>query len=99
MFLLPLVAVLILAVGIGLFLRRLGTACLITVAFLAILWILANQAIETDWHDADGFIDCWPHCTAHQKAIQAVFWLAPVTAGLLLVVALVSAIVRARSQR
>jgi hypothetical protein len=96
MFLLPLVAVLILAVGIGLFLRRLGTTCLICVA---ILWILANQAIETDWHDADGFIDCWPHCTAHQKAIQAVFWLAPVTAGLLLVVALVSAIVRARSQR
>jgi hypothetical protein len=94
-----LVASLILAVGVGLFLHRLGTACLIAVAFLAILWILTNQAIASDWHDADGFIDCWPHCTDHQQAIGVVIFYAPLTAGILLLIALVSAIVHARSQR
>ena len=97
LFLLPL-AVLIPVVGIGWFLHRLGTTCLTAVALLAILWFLANYAISIDWHDADGIFDCWPGCTAHQKAIQVVFWLAPVTAGFLLFIVLVSAIVQ-RSQR
>jgi hypothetical protein len=48
------VASLILAVGVGFFLHRIGMACLTAVGLLAILWILANQAIATGWHDADG---------------------------------------------
>jgi hypothetical protein len=88
----------ILAVGVGLCLRRLGIACLTAIAFLAVLWILANQAIATGWHDADGFIDCGIYCAGRQEAVAVVFWYAPVIAGILLLIALVSAIIHTRRQ-
>jgi hypothetical protein len=94
-----LMASLILAVGVGLFLHRLGTACLTAVAFLAVLWLLAQHAIAIDWHDADGFIDCGRYCTDRQQAIGVVFFYAPVTTGILLLIALVSAITHSRRHR
>jgi hypothetical protein len=85
-----LVAIFIVAVGLGLQYGRLGAASLTAAAFLALLWILAYYAMSIDWHDADGSFDCWPGCTALQGAIATVFFLAPVIAGSLLLVALVS---------
>ena|SRR5918994_1051734 len=83
-----LVAVFIVAVGLGLQYGRPGAASLTAAGLLALLWILAYYAISIDWHDADGSADCWPHCTALQRSIAAVFFLAPVIAGSLFVVAL-----------
>jgi hypothetical protein len=91
-----LLAVFILAVGLGLWQHHLGAACLTAVAFFTFVWILANYAISIDWHDADGFTDWWPRCSAQQKAIQAIFWFAPVFAGVLLLIAPVSALIHAR---
>jgi hypothetical protein len=95
--LLLLLGVFILALGLGLWRHHLGAACLIAFAFLALLWILASYAISIDWHDADGIIDCWPSCTAWQDRIAVVFWYTPVVAGVLLLIALLTAITHARN--
>ena len=48
------------------------------VVLLAALVVVAWVAIATDVGDADGFVDCWPNCTALQEIVgAAVFW-APV---------------------
>jgi hypothetical protein len=83
-----LVAIFIVAVGLGLQYGRLGAASVTATAFLTILWILAYYAISKDWHDADGSSDCWPDCTALQRSIAAVFFLAPIIGGSLFLVAL-----------
>jgi hypothetical protein len=82
-----LVGVFIVAVGLGFQYQRLGAATLAATAFLALLWILAYYAISIDWHDADGSSDCWPRCSALQRAISAVLFGAPLIAGSLLVIA------------
>jgi len=38
---------------------------------LGIAWILAWVAERTDFHDADGWGDCWPSCSAIQTATGA----------------------------
>jgi hypothetical protein len=38
------------------------------------VWGASLLTIATDYRDADGHVDCWPHCTAYQKAIGGVFW-------------------------
>jgi hypothetical protein len=94
-----LVAIGLLAAALGWWQRRIGAACLTGIAVLALVWILANYAISINWHDANGFIDCGLHCTARQGAVGIVFWYAPIIAGILLVIALVSAIIHALRQR
>jgi hypothetical protein len=91
-----LVAVFILALGLGLWRHHLGAACLTAVACLALLWILANYAISIGWHDAGGIIDCGVHCTEWQTRIAVVFWYTPIVAGVLLLIALVTAVIHAR---
>jgi hypothetical protein len=83
-----LVAIFIVAVGLGLQYGRLGAASLTAAAILALLWTVAYYAMSIDWHDADGSFDCWPGCTSLQSAIAAVFFLAPIIAGSIFVVAL-----------
>jgi hypothetical protein len=53
---------------------------LIAVGGLAALWLLAEVAIATDWHDADGFLDCYPSCSALHVAVGVLFWGAPAAA-------------------
>lgn len=31
-------------------------------------------AFSTDFHDADGFVDCWPECSTVQEVIRWTFW-------------------------
>jgi hypothetical protein len=38
-------------------------------------YVVAILFIETDYRDADGFMDCWPWCSALQEAVWLVFWL------------------------
>ena len=90
---LTLVAVPILAVGIGWRLQHVTAASLAGTGLLGLLWLLNFYAISTDWRDADGFIDCWPDCSFVQEAAAMIFWNTPIFIGVLLLVALVATLV------
>jgi len=79
-------------------LHRLGVALVITAFGVASLWLLTEAAIRTDYRDADGHIDCWPHCTALQDGVGALHVLAPVTL-LALILVMAALIVRYASRR
>ena len=53
---------------------RLASAFIAVTAGSALLWGLAFTAIWTDYRDADGFVDCWPRCTAFQVTVAGTFW-------------------------
>lgn len=57
--------------------RRLGTAFVAVTALLAGAWMLARLAVRSDYHDADGYVDCWPRCTALQDAVALATWYGP----------------------
>jgi hypothetical protein len=38
---------------------------------------LAYAAVETDYRDADGWVDCWPDCTPLQDATAFGLFLGP----------------------
>jgi hypothetical protein len=69
---------------------------LIAVGALAVLWLLSELAIATDWHDADGFLDCYPNCSALHFTVGVFFWGAPAAALVLVATAVVARIMRAR---
>ncbi|MGH3022324.1 MAG: hypothetical protein ACRDNI_01590 [Gaiellaceae bacterium] len=69
--------------------QRLLAACIGILSVLAVGWVLAARAVAVDYRDADGFVDCWPYCTAFHMTIGATLFYGPVAAGLLLVVAVV----------
>jgi hypothetical protein len=69
--------------------RRLLPATAGIIAALALGWGLAAQAVAVDYRDADGFVDCWPSCTAFQDGISATLFYGPVAAVLLLVTAII----------
>ena len=87
-----LLAFAVLSVVLGLRQRRLAAASLAAAAFIAFLWMLVVVAQTTDWHDADGWIDCWPRCTPLQDAMPVVLYGGPLIAGTLLLVSVASAI-------
>jgi hypothetical protein len=78
----PLIAIAIL-VGLGGALllawrhRRLGIAFVVLTAVMVFVWVLAYAAISRDYRDADGWVDCWPNCTAYQNAVGGTFILGP----------------------
>jgi hypothetical protein len=55
-----------------------GPALAACVLALGVLWAATLAAVQTDWRDADGFVDCWPGCSLYQDAIGAVFIGSPV---------------------
>jgi hypothetical protein len=59
-------------------LRRLGVAFVFAAGVIAAAWALTEAAIRTDYRDADGYGDCWPHCTALQNGVGTMNALAPV---------------------
>jgi hypothetical protein len=66
------------------------------IAFLAVaaVWIAAKVASDHDYHDADGWVDCWPSCTVLQRAVGI-----SLTGGAVLAVALAIAFVIAMARR
>jgi hypothetical protein len=40
---------------------------------VAAAWALATQLVRTDYRD--GFVDCWPDCTALQESVSWVLFL------------------------
>lgn len=80
--------------------HRLRTALVAIALAAGTLWIGAFVAIRTDYHDADGAIDCWPNCTPLQESVSvALFWVPAVIAALVIVGGLLSAVGRIREHR
>jgi hypothetical protein len=46
----------------------------LAVGLLAVIYFAAVILIRTDYHDADGFTDCYPNCSLFQHSIGAAFW-------------------------
>src|SRR5688572_1270673 len=96
----PLIAVLfLLTLGLVLYggwrLRRLVIAFAIAMIMSTSLWAVAEAAIRTDYRDADGYGDCWPHCTPLQNGVGTINALAPITlVGLIVVTAVLIALAR-----
>jgi hypothetical protein len=52
---------------------------------VAVAWILAAAAVRTDYRDADGFVDCWPSCSAFQDGVAITLFFGPPMAVLVVV--------------
>jgi hypothetical protein len=79
------IAGLVVAARLGqLFLASAGT-----LAALAGMWVLALLAVRADYRDADGFIDCWPDCTAVHNAVGAALFYGPAAAVVVLIATVV----------
>jgi len=46
-----------------------------TTPLIGALWALTLMAIHTDYRNASGLFDCWPSCTAFQRAVRFGFFL------------------------
>ena len=78
--------------------RPTRTLALVSVGLLGI-WGLSALAVETDYRDADGFVDCWPGCTVFQDAVRLGFLgVLPVLVALAILTALL-VLVSARRER
>jgi hypothetical protein len=61
---------------------------------LVVAWAVDAVVVRTDYRDADGFIDCWPHCTALQDVVGTVLWASPALLVILLASCLVGCMTR-----
>jgi hypothetical protein len=77
---LALLALVLLAAALVLAWRRgrLGIAFLAVTFFLGCAWTLSKIAIDHDYRDADGYVDCWPSCTPLQNAVALGLFFAPI---------------------
>ena len=98
-----LTAVVAIAVVAALFLShrrgRLGWAAVVLLAISGVASSLVLAAIQTDYRDADGFVDCWPHCTAFQEAVQVTLFLTQSLFAIGVVAAVVAIDQRRRAKR
>ena len=72
-----LVALVGLGIGIPFAARRHDRFGRILIALLLIMGTaltLDGVAISADFHDADGFMDCWPYCSTWQEIVGRTFW-------------------------
>jgi hypothetical protein len=52
--------------------HRLAAGVALCIVALGAVWFASFAAVRSDWRDADGFVDCWPHCSVYQDACGAV---------------------------
>ena len=62
--------------------RGANVAMLFAVVLL-VAWLTSTVLIATGYHDADGFMDCWPYCTALQEITEFALFYCPVLLVLL----------------
>jgi hypothetical protein len=62
---------------------------------VAAIWIAAKIASDRDYRDADGWADCWPGCSALQRAV-GISLTGGTVLGVALVVAFAVALIRRR---
>jgi hypothetical protein len=66
-----------LAIGVPLTVSRkdwFSRVLLVALLILAAMLVLNGVAIDTDYRDADGHMDCWPYCTTWQEVVNGIFW-------------------------
>ena len=78
---------------------RLGWAAVVLLAISGVASSLVLAATQTDYRDADGFVDCWPHCTAFQEAVKVALLLTWSLFGIGVVAAVVAIDQRRRAKR
>lgn len=69
---------------------RRHTALLVAVVAVAAAWFVVVYLVSIDYRDADGFVDCWPHCSRWLETVRLILPLGPLVALALVGVALVS---------
>ncbi len=72
--------------------HRIGRLLAVALAMIVVSGaavVLAFVAIQRDFRDADGFMDCWPNCTAIQDVVGVTAFAAPIV----FVVALLAVVV------
>ena len=82
------------------FAYRRGVLLAVAVAIFVLACVasgLAYWAAATDYRDADGFIDCWPNCTAIQDATGWGVYLAPIVGIVAGIAAVAALVIRRRS--
>jgi hypothetical protein len=62
------------AVGAG---WRGAPVAAVAAATLAAAWLAAAVLFAGDYRDADGFMDCWPSCTAVQDTVGFAIFVLP----------------------
>lgn len=79
---------------------RIGLTVLAVTAVIAAAWILARAAVRADYRDADGYVDCWPTCSALQDAVGLAIWYGPLLSIILgAFAAVLAAITRPRGRQ
>lgn len=63
-----------------------GRAFLVMAVLLTGAWVLAVFAVDKDFHDADGWVDCWPSCSLLQRAVPIALFAGPVYLAVLAIV-------------
>lgn len=71
--------------------NRLSAALLAGVVLVAAGWFVVVGLVSSDYHDADGWVDCWPHCSRWQETVRLVLPTAPLVALALALGALLAA--------
>jgi H+/Cl- antiporter ClcA len=80
-------------------LRGLTYSSLFFAGILTAVWLLAAIAYVTNWRDAGGWVDCGIRCSSVQHLVGSIlFWFVPLV-GILLLVAVVSAVLSWKSRR
>jgi hypothetical protein len=82
------------------FAYRRGVLLAVTAAVFLLACVasgLAYWAAATDYRDADGFVDCWPNCTAIQDATGWGVFLAPIVGLIAGITTLAALVIRRRS--
>jgi hypothetical protein len=92
-FWLGLAAAVVAAVVVGWRARRGVLITGVALITVAVVWIAAKVANDRDYRDADGWVDCWPSCTALQRGV-GVSLVGGAVLGAALALAFVIALVR-----
>jgi hypothetical protein len=69
----------------------LGLALLLIALTTVAVWGSYVAFVAADYRDADGFVDCWPGCTAWQTSVRWVLVGGPILAAVLAGLALITA--------
>ena len=80
-------------------LRRGTLVLLVATLLLSGAYVTSTILIVTDYEDADGFMDCWPHCSDVQEVVRFAFWFCGGLLVLIAVFGLLGALIAALANR
>jgi hypothetical protein len=72
---------------VGLRFDALGRVSLAALPLVSAIWIVGWELMKRDWHDIDGWVDCYPYCHAWHRIGAAWFWGPPLAVTVLVLIA------------